>query len=47
MIIYSMYINHNEYIVEHDGRTFGRGSYEIGFKTFYDISTFLLIFYGT
>jgi hypothetical protein len=47
MIIYSMYINHNEYIVEHNGRTFGRGSYEIGFKRFYDISPFLLIFYGT
>jgi hypothetical protein len=42
-----MYINHNEYIVEHDGRTFGRGSYYIIFKTFYDISTFLLIFDGT
>jgi hypothetical protein len=47
MIIHSMYINYNEYIVEHNERTFGRGSYYLIFKTFYDISTFLLIFDGT
>ena len=47
MIILSMYINHNEYKVDHNERTFGRGSYESIFKRFYDISTFLLIFDGT